>query len=153
MCSQELFYHKVRPRLCAEFALTSRADRNSDEYRGNTLRKSRDGRFIFGSTRGSKPGVRGFVTAFELDVKGYLKSTDAVAYYETPTSGGIAGAIEPAHWKGSEGVGAQDYMLLVDEERGFVRVLGWGGAFKRFTEIAHTNLPEGATASHAIWLS
>ena len=128
-------------------------DRDSQKYRGNTLRISRDGRFIFGSTRGSSKDVRGFVTAFELDQKGYLKSTDAVAYYETPTSGGIAGAIEPAFWKGSEGIAAQDYVLLVDEEEGSVRVLGWSGFLMRFSEIAHTSLPDCVTASHAIWLS
>lgn len=127
-------------------------DLDSHQYRGNTLRFSRDGHFIFASTRGSS-GLHGYVAAFELDSKGYLKSEEPVAHYEMPFSGGIAGAIEPAFWKGSEGINAHDYLLLVDEERGSVSVLGWSGGLRQFKEVASTSLPEGATASHAIWLS
>lgn len=126
-------------------------DRHS--YRGNTLRLSRDGKYLFASTRGGSKEVRGYIAAFELDSDGKLASTTAVAYEETPTSCGIAGAIEPAFWKGSEGIAGQDYLLHVDEDAGYVRVLGWSGHFKRFQEIASTQLPEGATASHALWLS
>jgi carboxy-cis,cis-muconate cyclase len=126
-------------------------DRHS--YRGNTLRLSRDGKFLFASTRGATKETRGYMTAFELDSTGRLASLDAVDFHQTPTSCGIAGAIEPAFWKGSEGIAGQDYLLHVDEETGFVRVLGWSGALKRFQEIASTQLPDGATASHAIWLS
>lgn len=127
------------------------ADRHS--YRGNTLRLSRDGKYLFASTRGSTKETRGYIAAFELDSDGKLTDTTAVAYEQTPTSCGIAGAIEPAFWKGSEGIAAQDYLLHVDEEAGYVRVLGWSGNLKRFQEIASTRLPDGATASHAIWLS
>lgn len=126
-------------------------DRHS--YRGNTLRVSRDGQYLFASTRGASKETRGYVTAFQLDADGKLASTDAVAYHETPTSCGIAGAIEPAFWKGSEGIAGQDYLLHVDEDAGFVRVVGWSGFLKKFSEIATTRLPEGASASHAIWLS
>lgn len=127
------------------------SDKDSHNYRGNTLRLSRDRKYIFGSTRGS--GTNGYVAAFELEESGKLASTTPVAYYEMPTSGGIAGAIEPAFWPGSEGIAGQDYIVLVDEEKGFVRILGWSGFTKRFKSIAETQLPEGASASHAIWLS
>lgn len=117
------------------------------------MRLSRDGRFIFGSTRGSTPDINGYVAAFELDGAGWLQSTDPVAYHEMPASGGIAGAIEPALFKGSEGIHGQDYILLVDEQVGFVSVLGWSGFERQFTEVAKTRLPDEASASHALWLS
>lgn len=126
---------------------------DAHDYRGNTLRISRDGKFLFASTRGGARGAKGFVTAFELDAGGRLASTEAVHYHETPTSCGIAGAIEPAFWQGSEGVAGQDYVLHVDEEAGYVRVLGWSSGLKSFREVASTQLPDGATASHALWLS
>lgn len=130
-----------------------RADVDRHKYRGNTLRLSRDGKYLFASTRGSSPSVKGYVAAFALSSDGKLSDTKAVAHYETATSCGIAGAIEPAFWKGSEGIAGQDYLIHVDEEAGFVNILGWSGALKKFSEIASTQLPEGASASHAIWLS
>ena len=126
-------------------------DKDTHNYRGNTLRLSRDGKYIFGSTRGS--GTNGYIAAFELDVSGKLASTTPVAHYEMPTSGGIAGAIEPAFWQGSEGIAGQDYIVLVDEEKGYVRILGWSSFTKQFKSVAETLLPNGASASHAIWLS
>jgi len=128
------------------------SDKDPHQYRGNTLRLSRDGEFIFGSTRGS--GVNGYVAAFAINPStGKMISTEAVALYEMPTTGGIAGAIEPAFWKGSEGIAGQDYMVLVDEEEGFVRILGWSKGTRQFKDIASRTLPAGVSASHAIWLS
>lgn len=139
-------------------------DVDRHDYRGNTLRLSRDGKYLFASTRGSSPSVKGYIAAFALDSTGRLSETvdsskakdeaiPAVAYYETKTSCGIAGAIEPAFWKGSEGIHGQDYLIHVDEEAGFVNILGWSGELKSFKEIASTKLPDGASASHAVWLS
>lgn len=128
------------------------SDKDPHQYRGNTLRLSRDGEFVFGSTRGS--GVNGYVAAFAINPStGKMISTEAVALYEMPTTGGIAGAIEPAFWKGSEGIAGQDYMVLVDEEEGFVRILGWSKGTRQFKDIASRTLPAGVSASHAIWLS
>lgn len=84
---------------------------------------------------------------------GRLKRTTPVAHYEMPTSGGIAGAIEPAFWKGSEGIHGQDYIVLVDEVEGLVTILGWSGFERKFSTVAQTRLPNGVSASHAIWLS
>lgn len=159
MSSLAVWYQTVRcSRLTQTFLLTSRliigfADVDRHKYRGNTLRLSRDGKYLFASTRGSSSSVKGYVAAFALSSDGKLSDTKAVAHYETATSCGIAGAIEPAFWKGSDGIAGQDYLIHVDEEAGFVNILGWSGALKKFSEIASTQLPKGASASHAVWLS
>lgn len=93
------------------------------------------------------------MAAFALEESGRMASTEPVAYYEMPTSGGIAGAIEPAFWKGSEGIAGQDYIALVDDEVGYVRILGWSGFTKHFKDVAEVKLPGTTSSSHAVWLS
>lgn len=57
----------------------------------------------------------------------------------TPTSGGIANAIEPAPFQQSRHCSGIQYLSLTDSEHGLVMVLGFDG--KHIREICRTILP------------
>lgn len=110
----------------------------------------------------------------EKEEKGY----GALSRFETRNSGGKANAVEvfpfwPAN--GSEGLevaGAKpgpdgrDWIVLTDDEQGFVSVLEWRDSWGELREVASVQLgvdveeggevekdEEGTGASHAVWLS
>lgn len=144
------------------------------DYRGDTLRLSPDGRWLFATTRGMHAGVRGWVKGWRIGrdvVNGdddgslndpLLDASSAITYH-TPTSGGKANAFEwapryplddPHNYKTS-GV-TSDLAVLTDDDQGYIVVLEWDG--KDLKEVAKTQLPgvvdgQREGASHAIWLS
>lgn len=79
-----------------------------------------------------------------------------LAMYETPTSGGKANAISvapPSSWSFSS---SGEYIVLTDDEQGFIFVLSWDAERGGVEEVARTKLGgfdgEDVMASHAIWL-
>ena len=130
-------------------------------YRGDTLRLSQDGQYLFVTTRGMTTDTRGYLAVWRVAPDGTLGSSSCgtsedphapLDRYETPTSGGKANAIEtfPFHLEGSEG--RNDWIVLTDDIDGWVWVLEWDG--KKIEEVAGVRLEaEGTGASHAVWLS
>lgn len=145
-------------------------DHSRHDYRGDTLRLSPDGQWLFATTRGMTEKTRGWVKAWRLhsqpEDSRILEESSAVAH-RTPTSGGKANALEwaprypfedPQNHHRSANSSAPDWAVLTDDEQGYVVILEWDG--KDLKEAARTQLPpngEGAGgpqgASHAIWLS
>ncbi|GAA5981540.1 hypothetical protein JCM10908_004146 [Rhodotorula pacifica] len=169
-------------------------------YRGDTLRLSADQRRLYVTTRGKTASQRGWVATFALESDGSVrekqgsqKGYGAQSRYETQTSGGKANAIEvfPAEFwptSASEAVGTdttttetmidgagpgpqgRDYLVLTDDELGYVSILEWRDEWNQLREVASVQLGvdkpvagegrgeivegEAATgASHAVWLS
>jgi len=148
-------------------------------YRGDTLRFSQDGRFLYATTRGMTPATRGYVTVWQVNPNGTLgdfgfqqpEAFVPVTRYQTPTFGGKANAVEafPFHagaWEagGKEGEVAvsRDWIVLTDDGEGWVWVLEFDAEKGTVEEVAGVQLgrQEGATeeeqgtgASHAVWLS
>lgn len=143
-------------------------------YRGDTLRFSQDGRFLYATTRGMTPATRGYVAVWAVAPDGTLSSLDyqqAEAYapvtrYQTPTYGGKANAVEafPFHagaWTegsggGGEGGGGgkegevrvtKDWIVLTDDGEGWVWVLEFDVERGTVREVAGVQLgrQEGAT--------
>jgi carboxy-cis,cis-muconate cyclase len=91
--------------------------------------------------------VRGYITVWAFDPASGRLGDEPVDRWETPTSGGKANAIEFAPQQGPD---ASDFIVLTDDEQGFVVVLEWDGM--KLAEVARTKLDEGTGASHAVWL-
>ena len=124
-----------------------------DDFRGDTLRLSRDGKYLFASTRGKTEKTRGWVAVWTVDQKtGRLfESGGALHRYQTPTSGGKANAIEPALKGTPLSDRGEQWLVLTDDEQGYVFILGFDGS--AINEVARLQLPGSELASHAIWLS
>lgn len=162
-------------------------------YRGDTLRLSADHRRLYVTTRGKTSSQRGWVATFALESDGSVREKHGLAEgygaqsrYETQTSGGKANAIEvfPKDFWPSEDVAVavaadgaarpgpqgRDYIVLTDDELGYVSILEWRDEWDQLREVAAVQLGvdapvegeergqivegEAATgASHAVWLS
>ncbi|KAM0755146.1 Muconate cycloisomerase 1 [Meredithblackwellia eburnea MCA 4105] len=128
-------------------------------FRGDTLRFSQDGQYLFVTTRGMTSATRGYVSVWKVGADGLLASEEPVDRYETPTSGGKANAVEtfPFHPRGSPIT--TDWIVLTDDQDGWIIILEWDG--KKISEKASVRLGvedgDGETdavgASHAVWLS
>lgn len=83
--------------------------------------------------------------------------------YETPTSGGKANAISlaPYHVSSSAASGGREgveWLVLTDDEQGYVFMIEWDAERGTFEEISRMKLgldDEGKAvmASHAVWLA
>ena len=140
------------------------ADKDPKEYWADEIRlstgpdKSKP-RYMYASTRGLVTETKGYVAVFELKPVGTLASDTALDIWETPTSGGIANAIEPAPWQ-SPPTGDQveeivQYLSLTDSEEGWVIVLSFDG--KKVRDVASVNLGQTAEgevvkAATTVWL-
>ncbi|GAA5936789.1 hypothetical protein JCM10213_000061 [Rhodosporidiobolus nylandii] len=158
-------------------------------YRGDTLRLSSDSRRLYVTTRGKTPAQRGWVAVFSVSPDGEVvphekdgeEGYGALSRFETRNSGGKANAIEvfpfwpsfspsssssssPA--SSSAGPEGRDWLVLTDDEQGFVSVLEWRDEWMELREVASVQLgvnaaegdeveedEEGTGASHAVWLS
>lgn len=118
------------------------------------VRVSRSSEFLYASTRGLEPSQRGYMAAFRLTVSGRIASSEPVAMWETPTSGGWANAVEPAP-EGplstlGQGLGGVDYLALTDSEQGLVMVLSFDG--EKIEEVARVRLEAEGAAATAVWV-
>ncbi|KAJ2975661.1 hypothetical protein NQ176_g5398 [Zarea fungicola] len=116
---------------CAEFW--------ADEVRLSSGPDSSNPRYLFASTRGLHSSTKGYVSVFALREDGTFKDDAAIDIWMTPTSGGIANAIEPAPFQQSRHCSGIQYLSLTDSEHGLVMVLGFDG--KHIREICRTILP------------
>jgi carboxy-cis,cis-muconate cyclase len=123
----------------------------ADEVRLSTGPDASRPKYMYASTRGLEAHTMGYVAAFALKEDGTLESEEAIHIWETPTSGGLANAIEPAPWTKDE----IQYLAMTDSEEGWVFVLSFDG--KEIQEVARLNLgktEEGEVVgcATAVWL-
>ncbi|WPH02956.1 muconate cycloisomerase 1 [Acrodontium crateriforme] len=134
------------------------ADKNCTNYWADEVRLSTGPnpltpRYMYASTRGLTAETKGYVAVFKLDEDGTMADENAICIWETPTSGGIANAIEPAPWHTSHC--GMEFLALTDSEEGWVFVLSFDG--NEVKEVSRVNL--GKTddgdvvgAATAVWL-
>lgn len=108
-------------------------------------------RYLWASTRGLKKETKGYVGVYALDANGELVDAEAIHIWETPTSGGIANAVEPA----PRPVDGVEYAALTDSEKGWVFVVAFDG--EKVREVARVRLDEEGRedfvqAATAVWL-
>ncbi|OAQ69228.1 muconate cycloisomerase I, MLE [Pochonia chlamydosporia 170] len=86
-------------------------------------------RYLFASTRGLESHTNGYVCVFGLNQNGTLTQTVAIDIWETPTSGGIANAIEPAPWstRVSQACPSKHFIAMTDSEACKVFILSFDG--------------------------
>ena len=77
------------------------ADKDPKDYWADEVRLSSGPdaskpQYLYASTRGLQASTKGYVAVFPLNEDGSLASERAINIWETPTSGGLANAIEPA---------------------------------------------------------
>ncbi|KAF2481611.1 muconate cycloisomerase I, MLE, partial [Neohortaea acidophila] len=135
------------------------AEKEAKEYWADEVRLDQSGdasrpKFMYASTRGLQASTKGYVAAFSLDEHGYLISETAIHIWETPTSGGLANAIEPAPPIKGQREDVQ-YLAMTDSEEGWVFMLSFDG--KKIAEVARVSLgktEEGEVvgAATAVWL-
>jgi carboxy-cis,cis-muconate cyclase len=132
------------------------ADKDPKDYWADEVRLStRSGtpRYMYASTRGLAAETKGYVAVFELHTDGNVVSEEAIHIWETPTSGGIANAIEPAPW--SEDFEEVEYLAMTDSLEGWVFMLSFDG--EEVKEVARVSLGktdagEVVQAATAVWL-
>lgn len=132
------------------------ADKDPKDYWADEVRLSTGSntpKYMYASTRGLADETKGYVAVFELKPDGSVVSDQAIHIWETPTTGGIANAIEPAPSSANhDGV---EYLAMTDSLEGWVFILSFDG--KEVREVARVNLgkTEGGAvvqAATAVWL-
>ncbi len=125
----------------------------ADEVRLDLRPDATKPKYLYASTRGLEASTKGYVAVFPLGEDGTLTSEQAIHIWETPTSGGLANAIEPApSFKGQDDV---QYLAMTDTEEGWVFMLSFDG--KEIKEVARLSLgkkEDGKViqAATAVWL-
>lgn len=132
-------------------------DQDRHSYRGDTLRFSLTHSHLFATTRGMTLGTLGYLTTFSIDPNTNLIVHDSEQYHQTKTSGGKANAIEVYPHAREKGI---DWIVLTDDEKGYVMILEWDGEKRSMRELASVRLGGDKTseigdtgASHALWLT
>ena len=125
----------------------------ADEVRYSTGPDAAKPRYLYASNRGLEAETMGYVAAYRLKEDGYLESEDAIDIWQTPTSGGLANAIEPAPW--SKDHGDVEYLALTDSQEGWVSIISFDG--NKIKEVSKVNLgktDDGKVvgAATAVWL-
>lgn len=108
----------------------------ADEVRHSTGPDPTSPRYLYASNRGLEADTKGYVAVYKLKDDGFLESEEPLNIWETPTSGGLANAIEPAAHKKEHG--DLEYLALTDSQDGWVSVLSFDG--KKILEVAKVNL-------------
>ncbi|KAF5679218.1 muconate cycloisomerase I [Fusarium heterosporum] len=130
--------------------------RNKYTFRSNTVQMSRDGRYLFTSTRSwNNTEANGYVAAFALNDEGLLKQENAVAFYEAPVTLGSAGGLRVAPWEdesNSDPNGLTDYMYLSDTSEGWMFILGWTPSNQTLNLVTSLQYPDHQTPYEATWL-
>lgn len=125
-------------------------------YRSNAAQLSRDGKYIFTSTRGwNNTEANGWVAAFALNDRGHLKSEIALSYYKAPLTLGAAAGLRVAFWEdetNSDPNGLTDYMYLSDTSEGIMYILGWTPSTNTLSEVTSYKYETGASPYEAVWL-
>ncbi|KAK3058617.1 hypothetical protein LTR09_000182 [Extremus antarcticus] len=109
----------------------------ADEVRVSTGPDPLKPRYLYASTRGLQAETKGWIAVFKLNDDGSLASDESIHMWQTPTSGGLANAIEPAPWP----KGKQDdveYLAMTDSQEGWVFMLSFDG--KEIREVARLNM-------------
>ena len=127
----------------------------ADEVRLSTGPDASKPRYMYTSTRGLKADTKGYVAAFALNDDGLVASESAIHIWQTPTSGGLANAIEPAPWTNKQSEEGVEYLAMTDSEEGWVFMLSFDG--HEIKEVARLSLgtTEGGEvvgAATAVWL-
>ena len=126
----------------------------ADEVRLSTGPDASKPRYMYASTRGLESDTKGYVAVFSLKEDGMLANEMPIHIWETPTSGGLANAIEPAPWlKGQDE--SVEHLAMTDSEEGWVFILSFDG--REVKEVARVGLGktdsgELVGAATAIWL-
>nr|POE79574.1 muconate cycloisomerase 1 [Quercus suber] len=130
----------------------------ADEVRLSTGPDPVHPRFLYASTRGLQADTKGYVSVFAVREDGTIDTSGgglekALDIWETPTSGGIANAIEPAPWR--KEFGNVEYLAMTDSEEGWVFILSFDGT--EVQEVARRSLgktDDGQVvgAATAVWL-
>ncbi|KAH8590209.1 Lactonase, 7-bladed beta-propeller-domain-containing protein [Bisporella sp. PMI_857] len=129
--------------------------RDKYTYRSNAVQLSRDGKYLFTSTRGwNNTEANGWVAAFPLNNRGLLTSEEALTYYKAPLTLGSAGGLRVAFWEdetNSNPKGLTDYMYLSDTSEGYMYILGWTPSKRTIHEVAALKY-DNASPYEAVWL-
>ncbi|KAH0578956.1 hypothetical protein H2248_003138 [Termitomyces sp. 'cryptogamus'] len=138
---------------------------SAPSFRGDTLILSPSTpehpapRALFASTRGASPATPGWLSTFLLDADGMFVDPHLPEYWQTPTSGGKANALDVISKSQGEGEGV--WILLTDDdeitEGPGVWVLEWDGWGTGGVRAVVGWPPPGQAetmqgGSHAVWL-
>lgn len=127
----------------------------ADEVRLSTGPDPEKPKYMYASTRGLESHTMGYVAAFPIDEDGMFASETAIDIWETPTSGGLANAIEPAPWRKGQNEN-EEFLAMTDSQEGLVLALSFNG--KHIKEVSRLSLGktddgEAVGAATALWFS
>lgn len=126
-----------------------------DSYRGDTLRLSQDGHYLYATTRGKTSSTKGYITTWFVYPSSFL-SEEPLKRWETPTSGGKSNAIEAFPFHSLSRVGGKDWIVLTDDEEGmgYIWIIEWDGEdMFVLSTLRILEEDQGVGSSHAVWLS
>lgn len=137
-------------------------DTEAKNFWADEVRVSKIGerpRYVYASTRGLEQKTRGWVTVWGIDERGMVvegkEAGGCLDRWETPTSGGLANAVEPAP-ESLQGPDGMEYLAMTDSLEGLVFLLGFDG--EKVQEIARVKLKDEedemltVKAATAVWL-
>ena len=125
----------------------------ADEVRVSTGPDPSKPKFMYASNRGLAASTMGYVAVFKLNEDGLLESEQPLDLWETPTSGGVANAIEPAPWNPNHG--DVEYLAMTDSQEGWVFIISFdGNKIREVSRIHMGKTEEGRLVdpATAVWL-
>lgn len=111
-----------------------------NKYRGDVCFCTRNGQYLFATTRANGHDITGYITAFKLGEAGQIERQ--LFIQPTSTSGGHSNAISPCDW-------SDEWLALCDDQVGFVEMYRFRN--ERLARVARVDIPEKGFGMNAIW--
>lgn len=125
----------------------------ADEVRYSTGPDARRPKYLYASTRGLEAHTMGYVAVFRLTEEGLIDGEEAIHIWQTPTSGGLANAVEPAPWR--DEFGEKEYLAMTDSQEGWIFMLSFDGKVVKEeckVSLGYTDEGKVVGAATAVWL-
>ncbi|KAL4891490.1 hypothetical protein BDV59DRAFT_181900 [Aspergillus ambiguus] len=111
-----------------------------NKYRGDVTFTTRNGQYLFATTRSNHFDVTGYITAFKLGPNGNIERQ--LWIHPTSTSGGHSNAVSPCDF-------SDEWLALCDDQLGFVEIYRFRD--ENLARVARVDIPEKGFGMNAIW--
>lgn len=111
-----------------------------NKYRGDVCFCTRNGQYLFATTRANALDVTGYITAFKLGSSGEIERQ--LFIQPTSTSGGHSNAVSPCDF-------SDEWLALCDDTTGFVEMYRFRN--ESLARVARVDVPDTGFCMNAVW--